>query len=55
MAITSFIGDEDRDKIISMEWLRTVKENCKDHFQEIFMLNGENYKWWRSLDKYTSL
>jgi hypothetical protein len=36
-----------------MEWLRMVKEHCKDHFQASLKFYGEACKWWRSLDKDT--
>jgi hypothetical protein len=55
MTIPRFSEDEDKEKINLVEWLRMVKEHCKDPFQAIFMLDGESYKWWRTLNEYTRL
>jgi hypothetical protein len=32
MAIPKFTGDKDKDEIDPVEWLRMVKEHCKDPF-----------------------
>jgi hypothetical protein len=51
MAIPEFTGDEDKDEMNPMEWLRFVKEYDRNPStnQFIFYLFGEAQKWWMSM------
>jgi hypothetical protein len=56
MAIPKFTGDEDKDEINPMEWLRMIKKYFKTPFiGRIKYLSGEYFKWWDSLDEGTKL
>jgi hypothetical protein len=55
MEMPKFTGDEDKDEINTMEWLRMVKENVNSHFLEILKFNDESLKWWYSLDEGTRI
>jgi hypothetical protein len=45
MEIPKFIGDEDKDEINPMEWLRIVKAHCKYHFWARLKFDDEYFKW----------
>jgi hypothetical protein len=51
MAISKFIGDEDKDEIYPREWLRMIKKNNLRPLITIFYLRGESFKWWDILDE----
>ena len=55
MTIPNFSGDEDKDEISPMEWLRMVKEYCMrigiSTCGEYFSFLGGAHKWWRILDE----
>jgi hypothetical protein len=53
MEIPKFTGDEDKDEINPMEWLRFVKEYDRNPSTTRFYLFGEARKWWMSMDKDT--
>ena len=59
MTIPNFGGDEDKDEISPMEWLRMVKEYCMrvgvSPCGAYFYFFGGDHKWWRSLDEDTRL
>jgi hypothetical protein len=51
MTIPKFTGDEDKDEIDQVKWLRMINEHDKDPLQESLKFDGENYKWWISLEE----
>jgi hypothetical protein len=51
MEIPKFTGDEDKDEINPMEWLRMVKEYDMNPSRESNYFFGEAWKWWMSIDK----
>jgi hypothetical protein len=53
MAIPRFIGDEDKDEINPMEWLRLVKEYYRNPLTTRNFFLGEYLKWWKSIDEDT--
>jgi hypothetical protein len=55
MAISRFTGDEDKDEINHVEWLRMVKQYCKTHFWASLQFDGEACKWWDNLDESTRI
>jgi hypothetical protein len=55
MEIPKFTGDEDKDEINPMEWLRMVKEHCNNPFKESLKFEDEAFKWWNSLDEGTRI
>jgi hypothetical protein len=55
MEIPKFTGDEDKDEINHVEWLRMVKEHCKTPFLESLKFDDESFKWWYSLDEGTRI
>jgi chromosome segregation ATPase len=55
MEIPKFIGDEDKDEINPMEWLRMVKEYGMTPSRERIYFFGEAWKWWMSIDNDTRL
>jgi len=50
MEIANFHGDEDKDKINHVEWLRMVMENGKTPLEESDYFHGECWMWWMSID-----
>jgi hypothetical protein len=44
MEIPKFIGDKDKYEINPVEWMRMVKEHCKNPFHETINFYGEAYK-----------
>ena len=55
MTIPNFSGDEDKDEINPIEWLRMKKKTDVSPFGEDFTFRGEASKWWDSLDEDTKL
>jgi hypothetical protein len=53
MAIPRFTGNEDKDEMNPMEWLRLVKEYGRNPLTRIIYFFGESLKWWKSIDEYT--
>jgi hypothetical protein len=45
MKIPHFYGDEDKDEINPMEWLRMVKESGKNPSRERNYFYGESWEW----------
>jgi hypothetical protein len=59
MSIPNFCGDEEKDEINPMEWLRMVKEDRMrtgiSPCGACFSFWGRSHKWWRILDEDTRL
>jgi hypothetical protein len=53
MTIPKFTGDEDKDEINPMEWLRLVKEFNMTPTEAIDYFFDESWKWWMSVDQNT--
>jgi hypothetical protein len=53
MEILEFTGDEYKDEINPMEWLRLVKEYNMTHSKARNYCFDEAWKWWMSVDQNT--
>ena len=53
MEIPKFTGDEDKDEINPMEWLRLVKQYNMTLIKERDYFFDEYWKWWMSVDQNT--
>ena len=53
MEIPKFTGDEDKDEINPMEWLKLVKEYNMNHTKARDYFFDEAWKWWMSVDQST--
>jgi DNA repair exonuclease SbcCD ATPase subunit len=53
MEMPKFTGDEDKDEINHMEWLKLVKEYNMNHTKARDYFFDEAWKWWMSVDQNT--
>jgi hypothetical protein len=53
MEIPHFYGDEDKDEISHVEWLRMVKESGRTPSRESNYFSSKAWEWWFSIDKDT--
>jgi hypothetical protein len=53
MEIPKFTGDEDKDGINPMEWLRLIKQYNMTPRKEIYYFFDEAWNWWMSVDQNT--